>query len=121
MRNLDWTPKLFAAIDAMDARAFCRFITEDGSFRFGNAPAVKGVGNISAAVAGFFSSIQGLRHQVSKVWAPDGDAVIAEGEVTYTRKNGSTLTVPFVNVFAMKGDLVDSYKIYIDLGQLYSA
>lgn len=121
MRNLDWTPKLFAAIDSMDARAFCRYLSEDGSFRFGNAPAVKGVGNIAAAVGGFFASIQGLRHQIANVWVPADDTVIAEGEVTYTRKNGSTLTVPFVNVFEMKGDLVDSYKIYIDIAQLYAA
>ena len=47
--------RLFAAIDARDADAFAAFLAEDGEFRFGNAPAVRGRAAIRAAVAGFFA------------------------------------------------------------------
>ena len=112
--------RLFAAIDARDADAFVAFITEDGEFRFGNAPPVVGRAAIRAAVAGFFQAIGGCRHRLLGSWTGSGSAV-CEGQVTYTRHDGSTLTVPFVNVFALRGGLIQSYRIYIDNGPLFSA
>ena len=53
-------------------------------------------------------------------WTGPGTAV-CEGEVTYTRLDGSTLTVPFVNVFELSGAQIRSYRIYIDNGPLFSA
>jgi ketosteroid isomerase-like protein len=123
--TLPWTPdgagwaRLFAAIDARDADAFARFIAEDGEFRFGNAPAVAGRAAIRAAVAGFFAAIGGCRHRLLVSWTGPGSAV-CEGEVTYTRLDGSTLTVPFVNVLALGGGRIRSYRIYIDNGPLFS-
>jgi ketosteroid isomerase-like protein len=121
-----WTPdaagwaRLFAAIDARDAGAFAAFIAEDGEFRFGNAPPVSGRAAIREAVAGFFAAIGGCRHRLLASWTGPGSAV-GEGQVTYTRLDGSTLTVPFVNVFQLDGGQIRSYRIYIDNGPLFSA
>jgi limonene-1,2-epoxide hydrolase len=41
--------------------------------------------------------------------------------VTYTRHNGSSLSVPFANVFELKGDKIASYRIYIDNSALFAA
>ena len=112
--------RLFAAIDARDADAFAAFLTEDGEFRFGNAPPVLGRAAIRAAVAGFFAAIGGCRHRLIASWTGPGTAV-CEGEVTYTRHDGSTLTVPFVNVFELRSGRIRSYRIYIDNGPLFSA
>lgn len=123
---LPWAPdaagwaRLFASIDARDAEAFAAFITEDGEFRFGNAPPVVGRGAIRAAVAGFFAAIGGCRHRLLRSWTGHGTAV-CEGEVTYTRHDGSTLTVPFVNVFELQSGRIRSYRIFIDNGPLFSA
>ena len=38
----DLLDRLFKAIDSKDAAQFVSFLAEDGEFRFGNAPAVKG-------------------------------------------------------------------------------
>ena len=40
--------------------------------------------------------------------------------MTYVRLDGRSVTVPFVNVFAMRGNLVQDYLIYIDNTPLYA-
>jgi limonene-1,2-epoxide hydrolase len=110
--------ELFASIDAMDTESFLSFIAEDATFRYGSMPAVKGHAEIAAAVGGFFSTIAGLRHEVQRT-ITDGNAVICEGEVTYTRHDDSRITLPFVNVFEVDGGLISLYRIYIDVGPLY--
>lgn len=110
--------RLFASIDAMDTESFLSFIAEDATFRFGSAPAVKGHAEIGAGVGGFFTTIAALQHDVQRT-VVDGNAVVCEGEVTYTRHDGSKITLPFVNVFEVAGGLISLYRIYIDVGPLY--
>ena len=112
--------KLFASIDRMDVESFLAFIAPNGTFRFGSAPPVRGRAAIREAVGGFFESIAGLRHDVQRVVTDDGVAMI-EGEATYTRHDGSRISLPFVNVFEFEGTLVSDYRIYIDIGPLYAA
>lgn len=111
--------QLFAAIDARDARAFAAFITPDGEFRFGNAPAVRGREAIEAAVAGFFAAIGGVRHTLLQSWSAPGSAA-CEGEVTYLRLDGGRVTVRFANVFELRGREIASYRIYIDNAPLWA-
>jgi len=110
--------KLFASIDSMDTEGFLGFIHEDATFRFGSSPAATGHEAIRAAVEGFFSSFAALRHDLQQV-ITDGDYVACEGEVTYTRHDGSKITLPFVNVFEVDGDLISQYRVYIDIGPLF--
>jgi limonene-1,2-epoxide hydrolase len=103
----------------MDADEFAQFITEDGTFVFGNAEPVSGRTAVRDAVDGFYRSIRGLHHQVAQTWEGDG-TVVAEGRVTYTRHDAGTVTLPFVNVFRLDGELVRDYRIYIDITPLYA-
>ncbi len=112
--------KLFASIDAMDTESFLRFVHKDATFRFGSSPAVTGHAEIRAAVEGSFSSFAALQHDLQKL-ITDGDAVACEGEVTYTRHDGSKITLPFVNVFEIDGELISQYRVYIDIGPLFQA
>jgi hypothetical protein len=41
-------------------------------------------------------------------------ATIVEADVTYTRKNGSTITLPVVTV-NRGGELIDDYRIFMDV------
>lgn len=115
-----WIEALFAAIDRRDAEAFAGFLADDARFVFGNLPAVEGRAAIRDFVAGFFSSIRAVSHAVPDAWQADG-TVVCRGQVTYTRHDGSTLTVPFANVFRMAGDKVCDYRIYMDASALYQA
>lgn len=110
---------LFAAIDAQDGAAFVGFLTDDAVFRFGSAPAVQGRAAVQTAVEGFFGTIAGLSHAIDKT-IRDDDTLVCEGVVTYTRRDGSTIAVPFVDVFEYRDDLIAEYKIYIDVAPLYA-
>ena len=112
--------KLFVSIDAMDTEGFLGFVAPDAEFRFGSAPAVRGHDGIGAAVGGFFASIAALSHDLQRIVA-QGDTVVCEGEVTYTRHDGSTITLPFCNVFETNDGLITLYRIYIDAAPLYAA
>lgn len=110
---------LFGAIDSQNGAAFVEYLTDDAVFCFGSAPAVRGRAAVQEAVDGFFGSIAGLSHAIHKT-LQDGDTLVCEGEVTYTRHDGSTITIPFANVFEYEGGLIAQYKIYIDISPLYA-
>ncbi|MGA3406578.1 MAG: nuclear transport factor 2 family protein, partial [Candidatus Bathyarchaeia archaeon] len=116
---MDWVVKLFKTLDESDANSFAEYLAEDSSFTFGNAETVKGKGPIRDHVAGFFSSIDGLQHKLLGTWQAD-DMIFIKGEVTYTRKDKRTLTVPFFNVFKMDHELIREYLIYTDNSALFS-
>ncbi|MBT8080899.1 MAG: nuclear transport factor 2 family protein [Gammaproteobacteria bacterium] len=114
------TAALFRAIDARDGAAFAAFLTDDAVFRFGSAPPVEGRDAIRASVEAFFGSIAGLSHRVTTV-VRDGATLFCEGEVTYERHDGSTISLPFADVFDYEGDLIRHYKIYMDVTPLFAS
>ena len=101
---------LFASIDNADADLFAAFLTKDASFRFGSAPRIRGRVEIAAGVGAFFATIAACKHQVVKTIL-SGDSLICEGEVTYTRHDGANVTVPFVDMLELSGDLIRDYKV----------
>ena len=115
----NWLNDLFASIDRMDADAFAGFLTEDGSFTFGNQPPARGRAAVRDAVGGFFASIAGLKHRIDRVWR-DENSVVCHGEVTYERMNGDTVTLPFADVFYMQDGLISDYRIFMDVAPLYA-
>jgi limonene-1,2-epoxide hydrolase len=50
----------------------------------------------------------------------DDKAVACEGEVTYTRHDGSKITLPFVNIFEVSAGLITLYRVYIDIAPLFA-
>lgn len=114
-----WLEGLGKTIDSRDAKKFSEYITEDGIFRFGNQPDVKGRKAIEDYVAAFFSMIGGSQHEVINHW-DNGDHIIWEGMVHYTRKDGKKVDVNFTNIFYMKGDLIERYLIFIDNTPLFA-
>ena len=115
-----WIDELFAAIDRRDAAAFAGFLAADGRFRFGNFPPVQGRAAITEAVSAFFGALRGLRHAIEERWLLP-DAAVVTGSVTYTRHDGSTLQVPFANVFKLRGSEIRDYVIYVDNSALFAA
>ena len=110
---------IFADIDAFDPSRFVAHLTPDVVFRFGNGDPVIGREAVEAAVAGFFSTISGLRHQVANIWQVD-DIAIARIDVEYTRLDGKVVVVPNADILEFEGDLVKHWQIYIDLTPVYA-
>ena len=119
METPAWVTTLFHALDAFDAKTFASFLTDDAVFVFGNAEPVRGKQTIHDVVAGFFTSIQAIRHDLLETWTLP-EAVICRGVVIYTRQNGTQLSVPFANVFKLHNGLIQDYLIYVDNSRLYT-
>jgi ketosteroid isomerase-like protein len=109
----------FADIDAFDPDKFVAHLTPDVTFRFGNADPVTGRAAVREAVAGFFSTIDGLTHHIQKVFE-SGDTVIAQIDVEYRRQDGKTVIVPNADILVYDGDLVREWQIYIDVTPVYA-
>lgn len=115
----DWIKRLFGSIDNMDTEAFLGFLEDDAMFRFGSWQEVIGKEAIGKTIDDFFASIKGLSHKILKTWF-EADTVICQGGVTYTRTDDSNITIPFVDIYRMHGNLISEYLIYIDIKPLYS-
>jgi ketosteroid isomerase-like protein len=116
--------ELFDAVDALDATAFAARFTEDGTFRFGNSPAVAGRQQIEESVAGFFSTIGGLKHAIVGVWsgAWEGGAVASvETTVAYRRKDATvTDAIPATSTLRMRGDLIADFRVFADISPVFA-
>jgi hypothetical protein len=100
-----WLEALFGAIDASDAEGFVGYLTEDAVFCFGNAPPMRGRAAIEQGVRQFFATIGQSRH---------------DGLVTYTRLDGSEVTLPFADTLVLRGERVAEYFIYVDVAPLFA-
>jgi ketosteroid isomerase-like protein len=115
-----WWERVFAVVDAGDADGFVELLAPNAEFRFGNAPVIVGHPAIHAVAAAFFAAIASSRHRLLSTW--NGAAgTVCEGEVTYTRHDGSVISLPFANVLELQGEKISAYRIYIDNSLLFSA
>lgn len=119
MTDGEWLAGLFAAIDAMDTKAFVGYLAESGEFRFGNLPPVAGHAAIAQFVSGFFASIKSLKHEVEAFWR-SGDHLICRGTVTYVRHDAREVRVPFANILRIENGVAGDYRIYADASALFA-
>lgn len=120
MRTQEWLNEVFACIDTRQTQAFVTYLREDASLRYGSNPDVHGRAAIAAFVNQVFASFHACSHRLERYW-DTSDCRIAQGVVTYTRLDGSKVSLPFCNVLTMKGDLVARYEIFIDPTPMMSA
>jgi ketosteroid isomerase-like protein len=119
MSPSDHVRAMFATFDAKDVSALATFMTDDVRMRLANAEPVQGKSAFVEAVDAFLASVAGFRHEVLNVWR-DGDALIGEFDVHYTRLDGGEVTLPCCNVFRLRDGLVGEYRSYIDATPVYS-
>lgn len=118
------TKSYFEAVDSMKVARVADFFAEDGSFRFGNAPAALGKTAIEQANIDFFDMISGLSHEIIGIstgkWE-SGIMISVELEVHYTRKNGTVVApIPCVNIIRMKHDKMQDFRIFGDMSPLFA-
>jgi ketosteroid isomerase-like protein len=108
-----WVKDLFRAVDAGNVDGFVQFMADDVRFRAGSSAPLLGKQAVRQDITALLANIRGMRHDLSLTLV-HGDIVVVHGTVTYTRHDGSTLTVPFADVWTMKGEKIQEYLIFID-------
>jgi ketosteroid isomerase-like protein len=110
---------LFEDIDSMEPDRFAQHLAEDVSMRFGNAEPIHGRQAARDTWAGFCEGLDGVSHTLVAEWRSD-EGTVAEAEVTYTRKDGSTVTVPVATIYRERDGQIHDYRIFIDLAPLFA-
>lgn len=111
--------QIFKAVDSRDAEIFADYFSDDGVFRFANQPVVTGKQDIKKFVSGFFVSVAAIEHQIEEQW-PIDNGQACHGQVTYTRHDQSTLSVPFALVVKTGATGISEYLIFVDPSMLYA-
>lgn len=123
---LPWAQNLYAeSVDRKDAAGFAAAFTPDAWLQFANAPRIAGREAIEIAITQFFASFRDLQHESRGTWL-QGDTLILEAVVRYTRHDGQQVSVPAVTILrlasgaASTSPLADQCRIYVDLTPLYA-
>ncbi|AQV94161.1 nuclear transport factor 2 family protein [Cupriavidus necator] len=111
---------MFAKIDAMDLKGFSRHLAQDVVFQFGNAPALRGREAVEEAIAGFFSSLAALRHELTGKWVA-GNVTVLRFMTYYVRHGRPEVSVPCAVILQRDpSGLIGDYRIYIDLSPVFA-
>ncbi|WP_207003730.1 nuclear transport factor 2 family protein [Trinickia mobilis] len=114
----EFVSKVNETIDSMDEQGFAHFLTENCTFVYANSEPVIGRANAAAASQNFLKQLAGIKHHILNVWAFE-DVVVSQLSVTYTRKDGSTVTIPAVTIWKLQDMLIDECRIYVDISPLF--
>jgi ketosteroid isomerase-like protein len=111
--------RIFAALDGGDVQGLAAMMDDNVRLQLANAEESHGKERFVAAVEAFLVSVAGFRHEILDVWH-DGETIVAELHVHYTRLDGDKVTIPCCNVFQVGDDLVWSYRSYLDMAPVYA-
>jgi ketosteroid isomerase-like protein len=116
----EWVRKYFATVDKLNVDNIIANFAEDGRFRFGNAELAVGKEAIRDALAEFFSAINAMHHENVGLWLGDNSAVF-EAEVTYTRQDGTTVTLPCVSILRFRDNFIYDFRMLMDAAPVSAA
>lgn len=115
----DWVRTVYDDADRLDAAAYSKHFAPTASFSLANNPPMTGPGEIEAGLKGFFGTIAGMRHTFTHRYT-EGQVEVMEADVTYTRLDGSTVTVPGAAVIERDGDTIVAMRSYVDIAPLFA-
>jgi len=107
----------FRADSNLDPDGFLTGLTPDCRFLLGGLAPVEGHAAIRTMLVRTFAAFSAVRHRLRRAF--EGAEVLSyEATVTYTLRDGRMVPADYVNVLDFAGDLVRTYRIYIDLSVL---
>jgi ketosteroid isomerase-like protein len=106
--------KVFKIADEMNATSFSNLLTDDVEFRFSNNDVWRGKEPVVTGLNYLFSKINGLRHDITGIYS-NGKSYAVEATANYTMKDGKIIALPAVSVIRYRKDLIDVYRIYMDI------
>jgi ketosteroid isomerase-like protein len=117
--NTTITRKMFAAGESMNVENFVTFYTHDALYQFSNFPVVYGPQGIRDSSQPFLDKVKAVYHDIRAIWE-QGDTVICQMDVTYTRHDGKIYTLPCCDTIRFAGDKVQELRIYMDITPVFS-
>lgn len=112
-----WYETYYAEIEAKDISILERWHTEDTVLQLGNHAPVHGRDGARAVMEHFWPTIERMHHHFTKV-ITEGDDVVLEADVTYTRLDGSEVTVASATTCELRDGLIAAQRIYVDMAPL---
>lgn len=116
----EWVKNYFATVDKLNVDDIIANFVEDGQFRFGNAQPAVGKEAIQDALGEFFSAIKAMHHENVGLWLGDNSAVF-EAEVTYTRQDGTTVTLPCASILRFRDNFICDFRMIMDAAPVFAA
>lgn len=113
--HLDTFSKL---LDSQQTDKVLECLSDDCLMQAGNSEPIRGKEAIRKTFEDFYPLTKSVAHNITDI-SESGDTLMHRGEVTYTRLDNSTLTVPVCDVFKMKDGKINEYYIYIDWSELF--
>ena len=118
--DADWVRNYFKTVDTLDANAIAAHFTNDGKFRFGNQPPAEGKQAVRDSLAQFFATMQTMHHESTGLWlGEDGNSAVGEADVTYTRPNGTQITLPCASILRSQNDQIYDFRMNMDISPVY--
>jgi len=115
-----FTAKVFTIVDTADAVGFSQLFAPNARLIFGNAEPMVGPDAIAAGIGAFFNSILALRHEVVAEWNVGPDTITTL-RVTYTRLDGTAVTIPTASIWSVGSDgLIEHYQVFFDITPLFA-
>jgi hypothetical protein len=114
----EFATEVYRAVDSMDEKKLASFLNENCKFVYANNEPVTGRANAAASSKKFLDSLSAINHELLEVWSFN-DVIVSRIKVTYTRKDGTTLTIPAATIWRIQGRQIDEYRIYVDIGPLF--
>lgn len=115
----EFATEVYKAVDSMDEQRLASFLTENCRFVYANSDPVIGRANAAASSKKFLDTLAAIKHDLLEVWSFD-DVIVSQIKVTYTRKDETTLTIPAATIWRVHGEQIGEYRIYVDIGPLFS-
>jgi len=117
--NKEFIFRFFDIVDHFKAREFSELFSENAAWTFANNPPMRGREAIRQNAELIFSQLDGIWHHLVSFSAQDR-SLFTEGRVTYLRKDGKKIELPFSTVtFFDDRQLIQEYRTYIDPSPLY--
>lgn len=115
-----WIEQLIEAIDQKDAARFASYFADEGTFRIGNQPVVKGKNSVQQYVSDFFQLLRSCTHDIVALHESD-NCITWQGRVTYVRQlDGRSVQVPFCNFIRVAEGKVQENIVYVDTSPLFA-
>jgi ketosteroid isomerase-like protein len=114
-----WWEEVYDAVDGKDVTVVDRLFSEDISLKFNYHPAAVGRDAVREAMKYFWSTVGSTKHTFHTV-VEQGDTAALEATCTYTRLDGTVVSLPVVTVIDRRDGLVAAQRIYIDMAPLES-